>query len=217
MNFNFKIFLTLTSLIWLSLLFSCNKSSEKKVIEPKPLPKVSLENIKMQDIAPEDNSNEMNDEKYVILESLPDWVNSTEVISDYKIKDKYSLNPRLNPFYLEEDFNGDGILDIALPIKEIISKKAGFAIIHGGKNEVFIVGAGKTIKNGLDDDPSYIDVWKLNREKENTGTDTDEQGDLTETAPVFINQPSINILKTEQGGGLIFWNGKEYEYLHQTC
>lgn len=217
MNFNFKIFLTLTSLIWLSLLFSCNKSSEKKVTEPKPLPKVSLENIKMQDIAPEDNSNEMNDEKYVILESLPDWVNSTEVISDYKIKDKYSLDPRLNPFYLEEDFNGDGILDIALPIKEIISKKVGFAIIHGGKNEVFIVGAGKTIKNGLDDDPSYIDVWKLNREKENTGTDTDEQGDLIETTPIFINQPSIKILKTELGGGLIFWNGKEYEYLHQTC
>lgn len=213
MNFNFKIFLTLTSLIWLSLLLSCNKSSEKKVTEPKPLPKVSLENIKMQDIAPEDNSNEMNDEKYVILESLPDWVNSTEVISDYKIKDKYSLDPRLNPFYLEEDFNGDGILDIALPIKEIISKKVGFAIIHGGKNEVYIVGAGKTIKNGLDDDPSYIDVWKLNRERENTGTDTDEQGDLIETAPVFINQPSIHILKTEQGG----WNGKEYEYLHQTC
>ena len=217
MNFNFKSFVTLTSLIWLSVLFSCNKSSEKKVIEPKPLPKVSLENIKMQDIAPEDNSNEMNDEKYVILESLPDWVNSTEVISDYKIKNKYSLDPRLNPFYLEEDFNGDGILDIALPIKEIISKKVGFAIIHGGKNEVFIVGAGKTIKNGLDDDPSYIDVWKLNREKENTGTDTDEQGDLIETAPVFINQPSIHILKTELGGGLIFWNGKEYEYLHQTC
>ena len=217
MNFNFKIFLTLTSLIWLSLLFSCNKSSEKKVTEPKPLPKVSLENIKMQDIAPEDNSNEMNDEKYVILESLPDWVNSTEVISDYKIKDKYSLDPRLNPFYLEEDFNGDGILDIALPIKEISSKKVGFAIIHGGKNEVFIVGAGKIIKNGLDDDPSYIDVWKLNREKEKTGTDTDEQGDLIETTPIFINQPSIKILKTELGGGLIFWNGKEYEYLHQTC
>ena len=217
MNFNFKSFLTLTSLICLSLLFSCNKSSEKKVIEPKPLPKVSLENIKMQDIAPEDNSNEMNDEKYVILESLPDWVNSTEVISDYKIKDKYSLDPRLNPFYLEEDFNGDGILDIALPIKEITSKKVGFAIIHGGKNQVFIVGAGTTIKNGLDDDQSYIDVWKLNREKENTGTDTDEQGDLIETTPIFINQPSINILKTELGGGLIFWNGKEYEYLHQTC
>lgn len=217
MNFNFKSFLTLTSLIWLSLLFSCNKSSEKKVTEPKPLPKVSLEDIKMQDVAPTNNSEESNDEKYVILESLPDWVNSTEVISDYKIKDKYSLDPRLNPFYLEEDFNGDGILDIALPIKEISSKKVGFAIIHGGKNEVFIVGAGKTIKNGLDDDPSYIDVWKLNREKENTGTDTDEQGDLIETTPIFINQPSIKILKTELGGGLIFWNGKEYEYLHQTC
>lgn len=217
MTLKMKKFKILIPLLSVYFILSCNKTSEKKVVQPKPLPEVSLNNVQTQPIASQENLNETGQERYVILESLPDWVNSAEIISDFKIKGKYLLDPRLNPFYLEEDFNGDGILDIALPIKEISSDKLGFAIIHGGKQEVFIVGAGKLIKNALGDDQSYIDVWKLNREKENTGTEVDDNGDLIETQPILLNNPSINILKTELGGGLIFWNGTEYEYLHQTC
>ena len=217
MILNRKNFTVSGFVIFACLVLSCSQNSEKKVVEPKQLPEVSLNNVQTQPIASQENLNETGQERYVILESLPDWVNSAEIISDFKIKGKYLLDPRLNPFYLEEDFNGDGILDIALPIKEISSDKLGFAIIHGGKQEVFIVGAGKLIKNVLGDDQSYIDVWKLNREKENIGTDLDDKGDLIETQPVLLNNPSIHILKTELGGGLIFWNGTEYEYLHQTC
>ena len=217
MILNRKNFTVSGFVIFTCFLLSCSQNSEKKIMEPKPLPEVSLNNVQTQPIASQENLNETGQERYVILESLPDWVNSAEIISDFKIKGKYLLDPRLNPFYLEEDFNGDGILDIALPIKEISSDKLGFAIIHGGKQEVFIVGAGKLIKNALGDDQSYIDVWKLNREKENIGTEVDDNGDLIETQPILLNNPSINILKTELGGGLIFWNGTEYEYLHQTC
>ena len=152
-----------------------------------------------------------------IMERLPKWISRADIFNGLIIKKNYQVENRLNPFYLEEDFNGDGILDIALPIKEISSKKLGFVIIHGGKNEQFIVGAGTLIKNALGDDQSYIDVWKLNREKENTGTELDENGDLIESKPVLLDNPSINILKTELGGGILFWNGTEYEYLHQTC
>lgn len=217
MTLKMKKIKILIPLLSVCFIFSCNKTSEKKVVESKPLPEVSLDNIQLQPSVSQDQPNATEQERYVILESLPDWVNSAEIISDFKIKDEYLLDPRLNPFYLEEDFNGDGILDIAVPVKEISSKKVGFAIIHGGKHDVFIVGAGKLIKNALDDDPSYIDVWKLNREKENTGTEVDDNGDLIESAPVLLHNPSINILKTELGGGLLFWNGTEYEYLHQTC
>lgn len=210
-------FIVSGSILLSFLLLSCNNTSAKKVVEPKPLPEVSLNNVQTQSFVSQDHLNENEQDSYVILESLPNWVMRAEIISDFKIKDNYLLDPRLNPFYLEEDFNGDGILDIALPIKEISSKKLGFVIIHGGKNEQFIVGAGTLIKNSLGDDQSYIDVWKLNREKENTGTELDENGDLIESKPVLLDNPSINILKTELGGGLIFWNGTEYEYLHQTC
>lgn len=215
--FTTKNLMFATHIALICFLFSCNKTSEKKEIEQKPLPIVSADTIKTQTTDRDNSAMKLDEQRYVILESLPDWVNASEIISDFKIKDKYLLDPRLNPFYLEEDFNGDGILDLALPVKEISSGKLGFAIIHGGKNEIFIVGAGKLIKNGLDDDQSYIDVWKVNREKENLGTDLDDNGDLIESQPLLLEHTSINILKTELGGGIIFWNGKEYEYLHQTC
>ena len=120
-------------------------------------------------------------------------------------------------FYIKEDFNGDNFEDIAFPIKELSSGKMGFVIIHGKTNEINIVGAGKVIKKALGDNMDYIDIWELSRENEVTGTDEDENGDLIETPVIFLKFPSIRIEKSELGGGLIFWNGKEYEYLHQTC
>jgi len=48
--------------------------------------------------------------------------------------------------YLEADFNGDGSLDIALPLRQIKDGKAGFAIIHQENLEMHILGAGIAIK-----------------------------------------------------------------------
>ena len=79
-------------------------------------------------------------------------------------------------------------------------------------NEVFIVGAGKKPKNGLidSDDMKYRDHWKINRNKENLpGVDNDE--------PLILDNPSIELKTSEVGGGLIYWDGKEYAYFHQTC
>lgn len=161
-------------------------------------------------------TNQLTDD-FLMIESLPEWVIETGIINDKIIEDKFEIESRLNPFYLEEDFNGDGILDFAIGVKEIKTDKIGFVIIHGGTPKVYVIGAGNLIKNGLSDDMSYIDIWKINREKENFGTELDENGDITESAPVFIDHPSIKIIKSEVGGGIIFWNGGEYEYLHQTC
>ena len=38
--------------------------------------------------------------------------------------------PRMNPFYLEGDFNGDGALDVAVLIKERGTGKHGIAVVH---------------------------------------------------------------------------------------
>lgn len=112
-------------------------------------------------------NNEPDEEEleYTLRKNLPDWVFQSNIISKNKINDAYLIDLILKPFYLEEDFNGDGIKDIALPVKEISSGKVGFAIIHGKTNEIHIIGAGKEIKNGLSDDMDYIDTWEINREK----------------------------------------------------
>jgi hypothetical protein len=44
----------------------------------------------------------------------------------------------------------------------------------------------------------------------------DEEGNTLEGFLILEN-PSSEILKAELGGGLIYWNGTEYAYFHQTC
>lgn len=63
---------------------------------------------------------------------------------------------------------------------------------------------------------NYIDIWKINRNEineagleENTGTGT--KGEL------ILKNPSLQIEKSELGGGLIYWDGMKYAYFHQTC
>lgn len=154
--------------------------------------------------------------EFFIYERLPDWLLKSNLFNGIKLKNEYQLDNRLNPLYLEADYNGDGNIDIAIPIKEIKTKKAGFVIIHGTSNKFYIIGAGVKVKNGLSDDMDYINIWKVNRKKineagleENTGTGA--KGEL------IINNPSLQIEKSELGGGQIYWNGNEYAYFHQTC
>ena len=75
---------------------------------------------------------------------------------------QYNFAFTLNPFYLRGDFNGDGKPDIAVLVRNKRSSKLGIAICHGGKNEVFLVGAGTDFGNG-GDDFSWIDVWQVYR------------------------------------------------------
>ena len=153
----------------------------------------------------------------ILKTKLPKWLFDQNIISNGKISNKYEVDLRLKPIYIEEDFNGDKFDDIAFPIKELSAGKIGFVIIHGKTNKINIVGAGKMIKKALGDNMDYIDIWEVSKDKEVTGTDEDENGDLIETPVIFLKFPAIRIEKSELGGGLIFWNGKEYEYLHQTC
>lgn len=139
---------------------------------------------------------------------LPEWVLTSDVFNSTIIKGNYAVDNRITPLYLEADFNGDNNVDVALPI--IRNNKTGFAIIHGKTEEVFIIGAGTTIKNGLSDDMDYIDTWNVNRKQKN------DPG-IGEEEPLLLSNPSIQIEKEEVGGGQIYWDGKEYVYFHQSC
>lgn len=154
---------------------------------------------------------------YYIRERLPEWFIESQLLDELTILRQYTFDNRLNPLYLEDDFNGDGYLDIAFPILNKSNQKKGFAIIHGHTKQVFILGAGKKIKNGLidSDDLDYVDVWKINRKR----TNLPGLGENPEGIPkkLILDTPSLEIKKTEVGGGLLYWNGSEYAYFHQTC
>ena len=157
----------------------------------------------------------INSESYII-ERLPEWLFKSNNINELIINKTYKIENRLNPLYLEADFNGDGNLDIAIPIFEIKTGKKGFAIIHGKTFEVFILGAGKSFKNSLGDNQDYIDIWSINRQEVNEPGVEEESGN-SDNGDLILKNPSIEISKSELGGGQIYWNGTEYAYFHQTC
>ena len=160
------------------------------------------------------NPNEQ-DEDYV-LERLPEWFIKDNPLDGLVLNEDYIFDNRLNPLYLEADFNGDSYLDVAFPIKNRKTEASGFAIFHGNSKDVFIIGAGIKITNGLSDDHHYIDIWKVNYENINE-PGLDERTGTGEKGELILVNPSIKIEKSEVGGGIIYWNGNEYAYFHQTC
>lgn len=207
---------TIAILLFLLILFSCttnNHTSNADVVRDT----VIINKKEIDTVYIKSNiHNNKETAAYFILERLPNWFVETEILNGLKIKNQIEIDNRMNPLYLEADFNGDGDLDIAIPIKNIDSQKEGFAIIHGKTNEIHIIAAGKKVKNALSDDMNYIDIWKINRNEineagleENTGTGT--KGEL------ILKNPSLQIEKSELGGGLIYWDGMKYAYFHQTC
>jgi len=151
-----------------------------------------------------------------IKENLPEWFLKDNLLNGLIVNKDYIFDNRLDPIYIEADFNGDGNIDIAIPIKQIKGGKVGFAIFHGHTNEIYIIGAGIEIKNGLSDNMNYIDIWKVNREKINEAG-LEENTRKGEKGELILEYPSLQIEKSEVGGGQIYWNGKEYAYFHQTC
>lgn len=186
----------------------------------KKSPPISTEVVKTQSktdtVFITKNTDSISNSASFIMERLPFWVIQSDKIKDLVINKNYKIENRLNPLYLEADFNGDGNLDIALPIFEIGTNKKGFAIIHGKTHEVFILGAGKIFKNALGDDQDYINIWVVNHEKINEAGAEEETG-TGENGSLILENPSIEIEASEVGGGQIYWNGKEYAYFHQTC
>lgn len=205
--------------IALVLLASCTSQDKEVNINESNLIRdtIYIEKIRVDTLFVERSYENNNaDTDWFIHERLPNWVVESDILKRVEEKDAYEIENSMNPFYLEADFNGDGHFDIALQISHTKTGKVGFIIIHGETNEIHVIGAGTKIKNGLTDDMSYIDIWKINRNKINE-PGIDENSGTGEKGTLILNNPSLQIEKSELGGGQIYWNGKEYAYFHQTC
>ena len=194
----------------MTILYSCNDyKSNQKVNEPKKT------EHKADTIFVTKNSDSIINSEQYIVERLPKWLLMSNVINELTLNKSYKIENRLNPLYLEADFNGDGNLDIAVPIFEKNTDKKGFAIIHGKTFEVFILGTGRMFKNALGDNQDYIDIWGINRDKVNEPGVEEETGN-SDNGDLILANSSLKIEKSEVGGGIIYWNGNEYAYFHQT-
>ena len=64
-------------------------------------------------------SQKLEFQDFELRENLPRWIMFD--IEKVNIKDSLVVNRDLNPYFLEADFSGDGQLDIALSVSNIIN------------------------------------------------------------------------------------------------
>lgn len=134
---------------------------------------------------------------------------------------RYSLEGSLKPSYLQADLNGDGVEDIVVTVIERSSKKKGVLIIHGKTGEYFVFGAGNA-GNATEagDDFSWADKWALYKKKTAYETLFDKSsGDIKGSREVKLVRVAVLIEHYEDGasisGGIIYWSGKKYRWIHQ--
>ncbi|MFO0994923.1 MAG: hypothetical protein U1E67_23670 [Hyphomicrobiales bacterium] len=140
---------------------------------------------------------------FVTGTSLPPPV--FESLANFPKTANYTLSTRLNPYYVQGDFDGDGKTDTAVLVTERASGKQGIAFILDRGIEV--VGAGTSIGNG-GDDLSWMDAWYV------FGKNKVEQGAFDE-APPTLKGDGLMAIKTESASGLIYWNGSGFAWYQQ--
>src|SRR2546429_1687281 len=79
---------------------------------------------------------------------LPSWADSALVASG--LGQRFILSSELNTIYEFGDFDRDGLLDVAVEIKDTGGLPYGIAIVHRIDRSVHVVGAGQPIGNGED-------------------------------------------------------------------
>jgi hypothetical protein len=119
---------------------------------------------------------------------------------------KYNLSFRVNPFYLNGDFNGDVKIDVAVLVKQRSTGKLGIAVIRGGTDTVTILGAGVRVGNG-GDHFDWMDSWEV-YSKDRVARDG-------EAGSPRVRGDALLVSKNEAASALIYWNGKRYVWLQR--
>jgi hypothetical protein len=136
------------------------------------------------------------------LQNLPSWAAS--ILGDQRFASTYALSTRINPYFLQGDFNGDGRLDVAALIEHKRTAQQGIAILHAGSTNPIVVGAGREIGNG-GADFSWLDAWSISAR---------EPGANAKGSPA-LRGDALLVQKLESASGLIYWDGAAYRWRQQ--
>ena len=149
--------------------------------------------------------------------SYPIWLGDT--LKSKGLDKKYELKSYLDPPFLQDDFNGDGFPDLAVLILEKSTHKRGVLLIQANSSQYYVFGAGTKFGDGSDNF-SWANKWSIYKKKSAYETQFDKKtGDILKGKEIKLNRPCISLASIEDGtelsGGLIYWNGKKYIWIHQ--
>ena len=87
-------------------------------------------------------------------------------------------------------------------------------ILFGQSDKSFIIGAGNKFGNG-GDDYKWANTWSVFKDKVTYETKFKPDGDVDNAKKITLDRPAIRIREEEGSGGLIYFNGKEFIWIHQ--
>jgi hypothetical protein len=137
---------------------------------------------------------------FVVAASLPPEV--TDALRSSIVTGRLALTSRINPLYLQGDFDGDGSRDSALLARDRSTGKQGIVIVRAS-GQITVVGAGSVIGNG-GDDLEWMDAWYVYR-----------KGKVEQGAFDGLSGDAVMVIKTESASGLIYWTGTKFDWYQQ--
>lgn len=139
----------------------------------------------------------------LMMENIPDWVRP--ILEKSELAQKHHILETFNPFYLEADFNGDKLDDIAFFVENKIDHTKGVLIINKGKNLVFIIGCGTQTDMGSS--LTWAKRWFVYRNKSLWNNGTNKKASL--------KSPAIQLIRNEKDSMVIYWTGRKYKTFMQ--
>jgi len=153
---------------------------------------------------------EDNFEDLIDIDQLPEWTETKYS----KYEQNFERSYKLVPSFLEEDFTGDGMTDIAIFVrKKSNDKKGGLFLLRDG-DKIFLAGAGNSFGSG-GDNFEWADFWKVFDKRRTYETTFLENGDVDGSREVKLDHAAISIREDEGSGGLIYYNGEKFVWIHQ--
>jgi hypothetical protein len=131
-----------------------------------------------------------------------------------KYEQDYLLSSYIRPTFLQADLSGDKIPDIAVLVERKEDGYKGMIVFFGQNNQEFVVGAGKDLSNGLDNF-EWANVWSVFKERATYETTFKENGDVGERKKITLKKDAIKIRELGGSGGLIYFDGTRFTWIHQ--
>jgi len=122
----------------------------------------------------------------------------------------YKIDPRVNPYYLRGDFDGDGKPDFAVMVIGPKSDVSGLVICQGD-GKALVLGAGSTAKFSAKKDDNFLSSdWEVLTLAEFRELLYDKRaGELAKGEVISLNW--------EDGNGYVYWDGKQYRWFEEPA
>lgn len=137
-----------------------------------------------------------------------------ECLEKPAIKGQLKVMTDVNPYYLRGDFDGDGLVDYAVSVQGIKTRRNG-VLVCTGKNKTFVLGAINSLHTPFSDKPNdnfAAPNWQVMTKKEALQIYNYDGDKPVRVIRVALSKAEVIAMTWEDGTCLIYWDGSRYRW-----